>query len=208
MKVTDPQQPVSDPNLQSDDDMDVSDNAEPDEPSAFSQVLAKKREGNEEDAETKGGKRTEKPFDPAAAGLMQAVPAMPDQPIQAGQVESKRMVAVPPEVQHLVREISVVVNTAGKQQVHIELNSNVMQGLHIRIERQEGAVAIQFQSSSDDVARLLLKNVDALSQGLADRGLNVADIRVTGPRDSTRVPAYKYRSGSGQSQGRGQGGRR
>ena len=52
MKVTDPNQPVSDPNLQSDDDMDVSTDADADEPSAFSQVLAKKREGNEEDAET------------------------------------------------------------------------------------------------------------------------------------------------------------
>ena len=134
MKVTDPQQPVSDPNLKTEDDLDVSETAESDEASAFSQVLAKKREGKEEDAGTEGGKRTEKPFDPAAAGLAQAAPIMPDQPIQAGQVESKRLVAVPPEVQQLVREISVVVNTAGKQQVHIELNSNVMQGLHIRID--------------------------------------------------------------------------
>ena len=208
MKVTDPQQPVSDPNLKSDDDPQVSKKTESDEPSAFSQVLAKKREGKEEDTETKGGKGTEKPLDPAAAGLMQAAPTLPDQPIQAGQVESKRMVALPPEMQHLVREISVVVNTAGKQQVHIELNSNVMQGLHIRIERKEGVIEIQFQSSSDDVSRLLLRNADALSQSLADRGLNVADIRVTGPRDSTRVPTDKYRSGSGQLQGRGRGGRR
>jgi flagellar hook-length control protein FliK len=207
MKITDPQQPVSDPNLE-EDDLDVSEIAESDDASAFSQVLSKKREGKEEDADTKGGKRADKPFDPAAAGLMHAATAVPDQPIQAGQVESKRMVAVPPEVQQLVREISVVVNTAGKQQVHIELNSNVMQGLHIRIERQEGAITIQFQSSSADVSRLLLRNADALSQGLVDRGLNVADIRVTGPQDSTRVPTHKYRSGSGQSQGRGQGGRR
>ena len=139
---------------------------------------------------------------------MQAAPTMPDQSIQTGQGESKRMVAVPPEVQQLVREISVVVNAAGKQQVHIELNSNVMQGLHIRIERQEGAITIQFQSSSDDVSRLLLKNADALSQGLADRGVNLADIRVIGPRDSTRVQTDKYRSGSRPPQGRGQGGRR
>ena len=208
MKITDPQQPVSDPNLKTEDDLDVSEIAESEDASAFSQVLAKKREGKEEDAETKGSKRPEKPFDPAAAGLTQVAPAMPDLPIQAGQVESKRMVAVPPEVQQLVREISVVVNTAGKQQVHIELNSNVMQGLHIRIERKEGVIGIQFQSSSDDVSKLLLKNVDALSQSLADRGLNVADIRVTGPRDSTRVQTYKSRSGSGQVQGRGQGGRR
>ena len=207
MKITDPQQPVSDSN-RTEHDLDVSEAAKSDDASAFSQVLSKKREGKEEDTDTKGGQHADTPFDPAAAGLLQAPPTMPDQPIQVGQVESKRIVAVPPEVQQLVREISVVVNTAGKQQVHIELNSNVMQGLHIRIERQEGAISIQFQSSSPDVARTLLRNADALSQGLVDRGLNVADIRVTGPQDSARVPTHNNRSGSRQSQGRGQGGRR
>lgn len=213
MKVTDPQQPVNDPDVSvSDadvhtDDKKVSDKSDQDEPSPFSRVLAKKREGKQESAETKGEKRTEKNVEGAAPALVQE-PTRFGQPIQATAVEGKHVVALPPELQSLVREISVVVNAAGTQQVHIELNSNVLNGLHIRIERQGGAVAIQFQSSSDDVARLLSRNADALSQSLADRGINVGDIRVAGPTDSARVASYKSRSVPARPQPRSQGGRR
>ena len=105
--------------------------------------------------------------------------------MQPTAVQSKSPVQLPPELQGLVREISSLVNVKGNQQVNIELNSNVLKGLHIQIERQkDGAIAIQFQSSSEAVSNLLSKNMDALSQGLIDRGVNVGDIRVSG-RDST-----------------------
>jgi flagellar hook-length control protein FliK len=105
--------------------------------------------------------------------------------MQPTAVQSKSPVQLPPELQGLVREISSLVNVKGNQQVNIELNSNVLKGLHIQIERQkDGAIAIQFQSSSEAVSQLLSKNMDALSQGLVDRGVNVGDIRVSG-RDST-----------------------
>ena len=207
MKITDPQPAASDPNVNA-DEVDSSQNAEKDEPSHFSQVLAKKQEANQDGAKPKGGKRPESGLDPTAAGLMES-PKTFDQSIQAAQVEAKRVVAVPVELQQLVREISVAVNAAEKQQVHIELNSNVMKGLHIRIDRQDGAVSIQFQSGSDEVAKLLSRNVIALSQGLADRGVSVADIRVTGPQESARVQDYKTRSNfGGRWQSGRQGGRR
>jgi len=111
---------------------------------------------------------------------------------------------VPIALQELVREISVATNAAGNQQVHIEMNSNVLKGLHVVVERKDGAVAIQFQSSSDEVARLLSRNADALSQGLADRGVSVADIHVTGPRESARVADNKGRSApAGENRQRG-----
>jgi hypothetical protein len=74
-------------------------------------------------------------------------------------------------------------------------------------------VAIQFQSASDNISQLLKTNVEALTQGLADRGVNVAEIRVSGPADSSSSSSdSKYRPGSGgrQQQGGGQqqGGRR
>jgi hypothetical protein len=110
--------------------------------------------------------------------------------MQPTAVQSKSPVQVPPELQGLVREISSLVNVKGNQQVNIELNSNVLKGLHIQIERQkDGAIAIQFQSSSEAVTQLLSRNVDALSQGLIDRGVNVGDIprlRLT-PRPERKV---------------------
>ena len=207
MKITDSPPPADDPNVKT-DDADSSQNTKNEGSSTFSQALAKKRTPNQDSTQAKGGKRAESEFDPTAAGLIQTSTALHES-IQAVQVESKQAAALPAELQQLVREISVVVDAAGKQQVHIDLNSNVLKGLHIRIERQDGAMAIQFQSASDEVASLLSRNVDALSQGLAERGVGVADIRVTGPRESSRVQGNKSQSNlGGRSQGGRQGGRR
>jgi flagellar hook-length control protein FliK len=206
MKVTDPQQPVNDQDVNA-DHKEAPEKSGTDEPSAFSRVLAKKREATQEGGtETKTGKRSDQEIEEAAAALMQQQTPI-DQPIQVTQIESKHVVALPPEMHSLVREISVVVNAAGTQQVHIEMNSNVMKGLHIQIERKDGAVAIQFQSSSDDVATLLQRNTDALSQSLADRGINVADIRVTRQGETARVTGYKNAPAPAYPQGRRQGGR-
>ena len=206
MKVTDPQPPASDPNVNA-DDFDSSQDTDNDDASAFAQVLAKKREAEQDSAQSKS-KHAEGALDPAAAGLAQPQVAF-EQSLQAAPVESKRAVGVPIALQELVREISVATDAAGKQQVHIELNSNVLKGLHIVVERQDGAVAIQFQSASDEVARLLSRNSDALAQGLTDRGVSVADIHITGPGESARVRDDKARSNFGGSwQRRGQGSKR
>lgn len=206
MKISDSQPPASDPDVNADvnaDDVDSSHDVDNEEPSAFSKLLAKKRGTEEDGTELKRGKTGEKDVPPIGTAFSPGEKNF-DTAVQARQVESKRAVAMPVELQQLVRELSVVVNAAGNQQVHIELNSNVLKGLHIRIERHEGAVAIQFQSTSDQVAGLLSKNLDALSEGLADRGLNVADIHVEGPKDAARARDFKGQSNPG---GRGQGGR-
>jgi flagellar hook-length control protein FliK len=104
-----------------------------------------------------------------------------------------------------VREISVVVNPSGNQQVHIEMNSQVLKGLHIQIERNQGTIAIQFQSNSAQVTDLLQKNVAVLSQALSDKGMSQPTIRVSGPAESNSAGDYKSQS---QPSGRGQGGRR
>ena len=208
MRINDSQPSSSDSAVKA-DDRDKSQNDQSKDSSAFSRVLAKKREGTQDDGQSKTGKQ--KDTDPGliTAGLM-GPQAMLDQAIQPTAVQSKTSVQVPPELQGLVREISSVVNANGNQQVNIELNSNVLKGLHIRIERQkDGAIAVQFQSSSDDVARLLTKNMDALSQGLADRGVNVGDIRVSGRDTTTGTQSTKTRPNFGANYPAGrQGGRR
>jgi flagellar hook-length control protein FliK len=207
MKITDSPPPANDPNVKT-EDADSSQNTKNEGASPFSQALAKKRGANQDSAQAKGGKRAENELDATAAGLIQTSTTL-HQSIQPLQVGSKEAAALPAELQQVVREISVVVDAAGKQQVHIDLNSNVLKGLHIRIERQDGVMAILFQSTSDQVASLLSRHVDALSQGLAERGVTVADIRVAGPRESSRVQGYKSQSNlGGRSQSGRQGGRR
>lgn len=202
MRISDSQPAPSDPEV-STENVDSSQKSNDDQPSTFSQLLAKKKGAQQEEGSMKRFKSTEGDSDPSGAVFPQTG-KMFDSPMQAVEVESKHVVALPTDLQQLVREISVVVNAAGNQQVNIEMNSNVLKGLHVRIERTEGGVAIQFQSTSDQVAGLLTKNLEALSQGLADRGVSVADVRVEGPKEMARAKDYKGQSNSG---GRGQGGR-
>ena len=213
MKIGDPKPPASDPQV-SGNDLDSSQNSDnkDSDGSPFSRVLAKKRDPNQQAAGTalsQGGKRPSGDLDPASLGLMQGPQAQFGQLLQPTAVESKRAVAVPVELQQLVHEITVGVNAAGNQQVSIELNSNVLKGLHIRIERQQGAVSIQFQSTSDQVTSLLSNNVGALAEGLADRGVSVSNIRITGASESARSQDFKGRSlPSGRAQsGQQRGGR-
>ncbi len=212
MKVSDPQLPASDPASDPSvnaDDLDSSQDTDNDESSAFAQVLAKKREAEQESTQSRSGKHAEGALDPTAAAALAHPQAIFEQSMQAAPIESKGAVGVPIALQDLVREISVATNAAGNQQVHIELNSTALKGLHVVVERKDGAVAIQFQSASDDVARLLSRNADALSQGLADRGVSVAEIRVMSPREAATAQGNKGRSSSGGSGQRGgQGGKR
>ena len=202
MRISDSQPPASDPDVNT-QETDSSQKADDDQPSPFSQLLAKKKGADQEGTPFKRFKGGESDSNPLGSVFPQPG-TMLDSPLQAVEVESKHVVALPTDLQQLVREISVVVNAAGNQQVNIEMNSNVLKGLHIRIERREGAVAIQFQSTSDQVSGLLTRNLEALSQGLEDRGVNVTDIRVESPKESARARDYKGQSNSG---GRGQGGR-
>jgi len=174
------------------------------EPSTFSRVLAKKPTSNQDGADIDGNRRSESETNPLAM-VTPSQPSPFDGWMEPGKIEPKHVVELPQDLQNLVREIAVV---NGGREVHIEINSNVLKGLHIRIEKQDGAVAIQFQSSSEDTARILSRNLDGLSQTLADRGVNVSDIRVTTVQETAKTWSQKQGSKSGQDSGaRSQSGR-
>ena len=201
MRISDQDPAAEGPNANS-EDVSSSEKTRKDEPSSFSRTLAKKRDSHQLDVT---GKLKNAKAAAAAVPLdTRETQNKFDSSMSAERLGGATSVAVPPELQQLVREISVVVNAPGNQQVHIELNSNVLKGLHIRIERQNGALAIQFQSASAEVSRLLSTNLHSLTEGLADRGVNVADIRVNSPQSLSSTA--KYKQGSNPDR-RWQGGR-
>jgi flagellar hook-length control protein FliK len=203
MKITDSQPPVSDANPPA-DDADSAKKSKDDKASPFSQLLSKKKGNNNGDeSPSKGAPSRESVFDPASAGLIPGQMPKTELPIKTAQVESKQPVTLPVELQQLVREITVGVNAAGRQEVHIEMNSNVLKGLHIQVERKDGAIAIQFQSTSDQVTNILQRNVAALSQAFTDKGMNEPVIRVNGPSEAGESGEFK---GQSQFGGRGQRG--
>jgi hypothetical protein len=205
MKIDD-SQPADDPSVNTDDmetdDVDSQSTQSDDQPSAFSQLLAKKKAQERDSAPTRTDKKNEDPR-LANPGFMRPEEAR-NLAGPVGGLEGKRAVALPADLQQLVREISVVMNKAGNQQVQIEMNSNVLKGLNIRIERQEGALAIQFQTDSQQVSSLISRNLDLLSQSLSSLGERGVDIRVTGLKEATKGADNKYRGDQGG--GRGQGG--
>jgi hypothetical protein len=186
-----------------DQEKDTSSNDNKGQPSAFSRALAKKQ-AVAEDGNYGGSKRRSEELDLSLLGV-QPDTAEFARSMQVPAVESKHIVQMPVELQQLVREISVV---AGGHQVNIELNSSVLKGLHIRIEKQNGAVAIQFQSNSENVSKLISQNIDSLAQGLSDRGVNVADIRVASAQNDPKKHNYKSASDQGRREQSGRQTRR
>ena len=133
-------------------------------------------------------------------------PTKPHQfrPVEIEHIEAPRAVTPPAIVEGLVREISVVA-TESRQEVHIELNSKTLDGLRIDISKKDGNVSVQFVTSSPEVERVLQRNMDALHQGLAQRGVNATlAIRDTSPSQRGAVEAAGAARG-GQS---GRGGKR
>jgi flagellar hook-length control protein FliK len=199
--------PESDPSVNNADDANSQQTSEQDESSNFSKMLARKRAAGQEGNQPEGSLKPQSSSSSTNIDPTQIQPPGFQTSIQATAVESKHIVAIPPELQQLVREISTTVNSAGNHQVSIEMNSNVLKGLNIRIERGDAGVAIQFQSNSAQVSALLQNNMSSLSQGLADRGVRVSDIGVTAAGDQARTQDAKNRSYPGSQAGRQSRGR-
>src|SRR5581483_1325383 len=177
--------------------VDSTDTEQKSEPSPFSQVLAKKHSTGESARDLKS--KLVNTSNPMLTGIPAELFQF-DRRLEAPKIESKHMVELPSDLQDLVQEIAVV---SGGREVHIEMNSNVLKGLHVRIEKQDGVVAIQFQSTSEDIARLLTRNLDGLAQSLADRGISAAEIRVVTTQETTRRWSQTQKSRSDSNSGRG-----
>jgi len=204
MRIDDSMPPAAAPSETSDSDTDATQSDDQQgEGSPFSRILAKKQEGRQEGTPSKGNFGGKKDDTSSLATLQ--MPAELSSPVQPEAISAKHSVELPPELQQLVREISVV---AGKHQAHIEMNSNVLKGLQVHIENQNGAVSIQFLTSSPEVATLITNNLSLLSKGLDDRGVNVSDIRIGSAQKTSDSYTGGRGSGGRSSSGGGQGAKR
>jgi len=146
----------------------------------------------------------DKPEDDAAALRSLLLPDNSQVGESTPQVSSAQPVTFKQPIQALVQEIWHSVSTQGQEQVDIQLNSKVFEGLKIQIVRQAGTFDIRFESSSDVVAQLLARNVGALTQSLAAHGVPVGQIRV----NDTESARWMSRKAQSRPQSDGQGRRR
>jgi flagellar hook-length control protein FliK len=141
-----------------------SDKKKPDKDAkSFSKMLAEKAD--------KSGKKSETPQADAPPSFRETAPVVQ----QAKQTAAAAPLT--PAMQNLVQEISVA-RTKDRTQVDIQLNSKTFDGLKVTISQTAGNVSIQMVSRTPEVAALLTRHVDQLSQALSARGVPVASIRV------------------------------
>ena len=179
----------------------------------FSKVLEDRRSKDKPTRESKKLKTEEdelplslrdKPEDDAAALRSLPLPNNSQVGESTPQVSSAQPVTPKQPIQALVQEIWHSVSTQGQEQVDIQLNSKVFEGLKIQIVRQPGTFDIRFESSSDVVAQLLARNVGALTQSLAAHGVPVGQIRV----NESEPARWMSRKAQSRPQSGGQGRRR
>jgi flagellar hook-length control protein FliK len=179
----------------------------------FSKVLEDRRSKDKPTRESKKLKTEEdelplslrdKPEDDAAALRSLPLPNNSQVGESTPQVSSAQTVTPKQPIQALVQEIWHSVSTQGQEQVDIQLNSKVFEGLKIQIVRQPGTFDIRFESSSDVVAQLLARNVGALTQSLAAHGVPVGQIRV----NESEPARWMSRKAQSRPQSGGQGRRR
>lgn len=111
-------------------------------------------------------------FNPA---LMAPVPVA--KPKDSG--ASERLRALANEIaQKIVQNVRVGTNAMGKAEFQIDLKSNVLSGLSIKVSGGNGKIKAVFSGNDREVLKMLRENGQNLKNALAGRGLSLEEFRV------------------------------
>jgi hypothetical protein len=111
-------------------------------------------------------------FNPA---LMAPVPVA--KPKDTG--ASERLRALAQEIaQKIVERVRVGTNAAGQAEFQIDLRSNVLKGLSIKVSGGNGKIKAVFSGSDREVMKLLKQQADGLKSALAGRGLTLEELKI------------------------------
>jgi hypothetical protein len=127
-----------------------------------------------------GGNKDNKGGDSAAAGfrfnpaLMAPVPVAQPKP----NTGSERLRAIANEIaQKIVERVRVGTNGAGAAEFQIDLRSNVLSGLTIKLSAKNGKISAVFSGSDRDVLKMIEEQSEGLKSALKGRGLKLEDLR-------------------------------
>lgn len=80
--------------------------------------------------------------------------------------------------QKIVERVRLGTNAAGKMEFQIDLKSNVLSGLSVRVSAKNGKISAVFQGSDKDVLKMIEEQGDALKTALGLRGLSLEDFKI------------------------------
>ncbi|HZI14670.1 MAG TPA: flagellar hook-length control protein FliK [Myxococcus sp.] len=157
--------------------------------SALGQVNSERGAAIRADADAGGGKgsgggggkdKKEGGSEAAAAGfrfnpaLMAPVPVAKPKDM-AG---SERLRAMANEIaQKIVDRVRVGTNAAGNAEFQIDLRSDVLNGLSIKVSARNGKISATFSGSNREVLKMLEEHSEGLRGALGGRGLRLEDVR-------------------------------
>lgn len=110
-------------------------------------------------------------FNPA---LMAPVPVAVPKP----NTGSERLRAIANEIaQKIVEKVRVGTNGAGQAEFQIDLRSNVLSGLSIKLSAKNGKIQAVFSGSDRDVLKMIEEQSEGLKTALQGRGLKLEELR-------------------------------
>ncbi|MBL8916488.1 MAG: flagellar hook-length control protein FliK [Archangium sp.] len=111
-------------------------------------------------------------FNPA---LMQPVPVSKTKEASG----SDRLRKVANEVaQKIVDKVRVGTNAMGRSEFQIDLKSDVLSGLSVKVSAHNGKISAVFQGSDKDVLKMIEEQGEALKAALGARGLSLEDFKI------------------------------
>ncbi len=92
---------------------------------------------------------------------------------------SERLRKVANEVaQKIVDRVRIGTNAAGKMEFQIDLKSDVLSGLSVKVSARNGKISAVFQGSDKDVLKMIEEQGEALKAALGARGLSLEDFKI------------------------------
>jgi hypothetical protein len=80
--------------------------------------------------------------------------------------------------QKIVERVRVGTNAAGNAEFQIDLRSNVLSGLQVKVSAKNGRISAVFSGSDKDVLKMLEEHEESLKGALQSRGLMLERFKV------------------------------
>lgn len=80
--------------------------------------------------------------------------------------------------QKIVERVRIGTNAAGKMEFQVDLKSDVLAGLSLKVSAHNGKIRAVFQGSDKDVLKMIEEQGEALKAALGTRGLTLEDLKI------------------------------
>ena len=80
--------------------------------------------------------------------------------------------------QKIVERVRVGTNAAGKMEFQVDLKSDVLSGLSLKVSAHNGKIKAVFQGADKDVLKMIEEQSEALKAALGARGLTLEDLKI------------------------------